>query len=449
MSRTIIISEQQAKQLVGTSVLREAKYTLDQIGGARCTLDFDEDDYQEFLRKYTLQDKPEMRSEFIKSQCMFEVEYLEPETYQGMGWENLSYKDIMSVFGTQMGTDMVNGAINGEDKEYDKLEYTDDSEIDLSNPEAVIASAKQKIPVASNFSAARGWILTDGTILETMWDHDAVFRIPGVTSRIQFVQMGNIRYSNQWLQMAKYPTNQQLAALRKFCEYHQNQPMEVEVMGQNGLNSTRFTYDALYYDEMIGDIYNFYQYGATRRRFDMYESVDEKLLYHGTKADFDHFDSKYILSGFGEMAHGNGFYLTDSFETAKAYARGGQVMQVEVPDGKYLSATRISPSEAMKIARTFYKYYLNTEYGKSAYAGVERELWDYECSSIAECSDGAMIYGTIASIIGNQDASDWLRSIGYVGLIIPVGTNSETGENVTCYVMFNQNDLKIVNKTPV
>ena len=90
-----------------------------------------------------------------------------------------------------------------------------------------------------------------------------------------------------------------------------------------------------------------YELGAEKGMSPYYhvnESLDELDLYHGTNADFDKFDEKFYLTGIGEMAYGWGVYLSNSINTAKEYGPGGQIMTVEVPDGKYLDSRRISKS---------------------------------------------------------------------------------------------------------
>ena len=124
-------------------------------------------------------------------------------------------------------------------------------------------------------------------------------------------------------------------------------------------------------------------------------------------------------------------------------------MVVDAPDGKYLNGDRVGGTEAMAIARKFYKYFLSTEYGKSAYSGVENEFWEYECSAIGKCKTGNDVYGTVSTILGSdQEASQWLRSIGYVGLTYNC-QNRATGERFINYVIFNPNDIKIIEKRPV
>ena len=191
-----------------------------------------------------------------------------------------------------------------------------------------------------------------------------------------------------------------------------------------------------------------YELGAEKGMSPYYhvnESLDELDLYHGTNADFDKFDEKFYLTGIGEMAYGWGVYLSNSINTAKEYGPGGQIMTVEVPDGKYLDSRRISKSETSKIAHAFYKFFLSSEHGQ-VYKGSEKEFWDYECSCLENVPDGSYLYGTISTFLGSdKEASEWLHSIGYVGLRFP-GHNSNTGEKFMNYVIFDANDVKIIKK---
>lgn len=180
------------------------------------------------------------------------------------------------------------------------------------------------------------------------------------------------------------------------------------------------------------------------------EAVDELELYHGTPHEFDEFDLAYLSTGFGQQSHGYGVYLTTSNETAKAYSQGKNIYTVEVPDGKYLNYDRIGKSEAMIIARKFFKYYTTEdEYGKGAYAGHENDFWEYECRYIGECTDGGSVYGTLNSLIGSEKStSEFLYSIGYKGMFLKC-TNTNTGENFKNYVIFNPKEIKIISKAKI
>ncbi len=171
------------------------------------------------------------------------------------------------------------------------------------------------------------------------------------------------------------------------------------------------------------------------------------VLYHGTKSAFDHFDRQFVNSGWGEQEYGYGFYFTDYYECAKEYSRNGVVMRVSVPTSKYLSYRSISRPDAMAIARKFFKYYTEeNDYGRYAYPSDEarRDFWNEECKYLADCNDGGDVYGTIASLLGsNDETSEFLHSIGYVGIKFPASDGS-TGKKFTNYVIFDEKDIEII-----
>lgn len=185
----------------------------------------------------------------------------------------------------------------------------------------------------------------------------------------------------------------------------------------------------------------------------LHEAIDELNLYHGTQADFDKFDTAYLSTGWGQQAYGYGFYLIDNYDAAKDYALGGQVMEVEVPDGKYLTDKSISMREKQRITNIFFKYYTEElDYGREAYPDeqAKKDFWDYEVSYILNCSTGAYVYGTIASILGgNKETSKFLHDkCGYKGIIIR-DKPTHKSPLMKIYVIFNPDDIKILKKTPV
>jgi len=180
------------------------------------------------------------------------------------------------------------------------------------------------------------------------------------------------------------------------------------------------------------------------------EAIDELELFHGSPHDFNEFDLAYLSTGFGQQSHGYGVYLTTSVETARAYCQGKNIYTVEVPDGKYLNYDKIRKSEAMTIAKKFFKYYMTeNEYGREAYKGHENDFWEYECKYIGDCYDGGCVYGTLKSFLGNEkDTSEFLYRIGYTGLFLKC-ENTNTGETFKNYVIFNAKDIKILKKDSV
>ena len=424
-------------------------YDVGEIGAVNCTLDFDEDEYQEWLQDVGAQDTPENKIQYIKDYCSYDVEYLDKETFHHFDSEDLSYDEILETFGEKMGGAIINDCMDGKEHSFETLEYLDYSSIDLNNPAELNAAAKQVMQtVDSPCGKFRGWILSDGTTLDAGWDHDACFRIDPkrIKYREDFTKLGNVRFSAVSLEFGKYPTREQMQMLRMYCEYHSNDTIQVDFLGGERRQSRN--YPGMDFWELSDDLYNYYSGKNVRNSLYETTDIDELNLYHGTNADFDEFKEEFFLTGIGEMAYGWGVYLTNSKETAKAYGPGGQIMTVEVPDGKYLHSEKIRKDEAMRLARAFYKFYLAGK-GGEIYKGSEQDFWDYECKYIGESPDGSYLYGTISTFLGSdKEAGDWLRSMGYVGMIIP-GHNADTGEKFLNYLIFNPKDVKIIKKEAV
>lgn len=77
-----------------------------------------------------------------------------------------------------------------------------------------------------------------------------------------------------------------------------------------------------------------------RRFIQIVENTQERFLFHGSKADFDHFDLDKIQNGM----MGWGVYLTDDYDIAQDYARSptgaGVVHRIRLPkNSRFLDIT--------------------------------------------------------------------------------------------------------------
>ena len=417
-------------------------------GGVNCTLNFDEDYYEEYLQDNGLQDLPAVKTEYVKDNCDWDVEYLDGETWHACDFKTLNYSEMEDDFGETLAAAILNDCMDEREHSFEFSEYRDD-DVDIYNPQSLNKAAKRVMATMdSPCGQSRGWILTDGTVLDAGWDHNACFRIsPEIKYREDFTKLGNVRFSNVSLEFGKYPTHEQLQQVRQFCEYHNQDVIYVDFLGgKNGRADKKYV--GLDFSELSADLYDYYSGRSIRSTLQEATDIDELQLYHGTNHDFNEFNEEFFLTGIGEMAFGWGVYLTNSKETAKAYGPGGQIMTVEVPDGKYLHSEKIRKDEAMSLARAFYKFYLSGK-GGEIYKGSERDFWDYECRYIGESPDGSYLYGTISTFLGSdREASEWLRTMGYVGMKIP-GHNANTGEEFLNYLIFSTKDVKIIKKEAV
>ena len=465
MTRKIIINEKQSRFIAKRRLHEVISYDPSEIGEIACTLDFDEDWYQEYLQDNELTDNPQAKEEFIRNECTYDVELYDAETYHQCGYEQMTIEQIEENFGAAIAADVFKECMDGKEHRYEPLAY-DNEVVDLSNPVTLSDAAMKRLKHGGYSKDCRGFILPNGVVVYTGAEHNMCSQIPGVNGTYHFIDLGCIRVLDHSIDLAVKPTSEQWNTLWKVFDSYYGDTLYLDLMNKQ-IGTASKTYSGLDPQEAVDDIRNYFNYGAKPRSavYGMYESVfmgkkkdfnkwfrnlnedvSEKTLYHGSCADFNQFDEKYVLTGVGHMDYGYGFYLTDSKNTAHDYALGGKLYTVEVPDGKYLNASRISRGEAMRVARNFYNYYLNTDYGQEAYGNQGDEFWEYECKYVAEATDGNTLYGTISSILGNdKDTSAYLHSIGYVGLEID-GDNGTTGEVFKNYLIFDQNDITITGK---
>lgn len=167
------------------------------------------------------------------------------------------------------------------------------------------------------------------------------------------------------------------------------------------------------------------------------ELMDEITAYHGSNADFEHFDLAYMGTGAGNQSYGYGVYLTTKPQGTQSY--GKNQYTVEVPDDKkrYIIADKFYPPSFLnKVKSKLYKLILTKD---DTYKGSERELMQ-DLNDTFNDIDGISLYGSIETYLGSdKKTSEFLYSMGFIGLKYRIGEY----ENI---VMFNPKDIKMVNR---
>ena len=120
-----------------------------------------------------------------------------------------------------------------------------------------------------------------------------------------------------------------------------------------------------------------------------------------------------------------------------------------IPDGKYLYWDKdIGMEEAKKIAKGFRKYC--NEHGVE----IREEIFEEDPSEWTYNSDeitGETLYSVLKVAINNPNSikvvSEYLNSIGYVGVDYPAGSIHGNGNGARNYVIFDENDVIITDNT--
>lgn len=161
------------------------------------------------------------------------------------------------------------------------------------------------------------------------------------------------------------------------------------------------------------------------------EDGEPLVVYHGTSADFEAFDTSAIkIDNLGK-----GFYFTDDPEIASSYAdrRAGErkgaanVMPVYLSIKKPLDFRSISEDQARDFIGFYYSLYNKTPEEIAGF--VEEEIADAG--------------GNYAVLIqpGEKEARQWMQDRGYDGLIVP-GKDKATGKEGVAYVAIKPNQIK-------
>ncbi len=183
-------------------------------------------------------------------------------------------------------------------------------------------------------------------------------------------------------------------------------------------------------------------------------AIREQRVYHGSGAEFDHFDHSHIGEGEGNQAYGWGTYVTDVEGIGRTYAGNGEnrnLYTVEIPDdnGKnYLDHNNaVDSKEVGRVLDALYdRLVADEESGyddKTASAELRKEL-----DSIAKNEmTGRDLYGTLSSYLGSdEEASKFLSSLGYTGIKYSADNQRGGRENgAKNYVIFNEADAKITD----
>jgi hypothetical protein len=174
------------------------------------------------------------------------------------------------------------------------------------------------------------------------------------------------------------------------------------------------------------------------------EDKNSFLLYHGSTHNFDKFSLNFIGSGNGKDVHGFGIYLTDNKEIAEYYSN-------ELNRTQYIYTVKLVNVDLLLD----WDSYLDSWVGEKIYRVYETmtendaELSDmrdtlgltegYEDSSLVDS-----VYGYFVAIFGSKRlASEFLIKCGVDGIKFK---SKENGFDSTNYVIFDANNIKILDK---
>ena len=102
-------------------------FDISEIGQIDCTLNFDEDWYEDYLRENNLEDSDSVRMEYVKEHCDYDVNFLDSDTYHSMGYETMTYDEIVDEFGENIANAVLKYCMDGKEQSFELSEYDNET----------------------------------------------------------------------------------------------------------------------------------------------------------------------------------------------------------------------------------------------------------------------------------------------------------------------------------
>lgn len=205
----------------------------------------------------------------------------------------MSYDDIVDTFGEEIAQAMYKGEgipRGGRSKEITIGADVKPKSMSLQDVDDV---AKRVLPTTQYFKGCRGFILYDGTIVQTEAEHNMCSVIDGINGTFQFIELGNIRLLNQSVDLAKEPTPQQKRVLAQVINSYSDGDLYLDIMTGDNIGVHYYQAD---YRRVLNDIDNYFQNGIKPVGNRMYESclMEEETTFYRFYSEMRAFLTKLL-----------------------------------------------------------------------------------------------------------------------------------------------------------
>lgn len=233
------------------------KFDISEIGEIHCTLNFDEDWYNDYLQENGLSNSQEVFQNYVREQCDYEIEYYDSETFHSMGeYETMTIDEIEENFGSAIARDIFNECMDGREHSFEILAYQNDT-VDINNPEELNAAAVKVLRHGGYFKGCRGFILTNGVVVYTESEHNNCTRISGVKGTSHFIELGNIRVLDHSIDICKKPTPQQIKVLWEVLDSYYGDVLYLDLLNKNIGNFSQ-QYQSCNPERVMNDIISYF-----------------------------------------------------------------------------------------------------------------------------------------------------------------------------------------------
>lgn len=232
---------------------------LDGVGEVEIGWDFDEDNYQDWLREEGLDNNQENLIKYISDSVSFEIEYFDNDTYHHMGYDYADYNDMVNTFGENLMPQIIDEIDNNGTYRIETSELYNSEEFDVNNPNELNNIAIKILNHGEYYKDCRGFILTNGVVVYTPAEHNMVSQINGIKGTFDFIEKGNIRVLPQSIDLSKPPTQEQRVVLRQVISSYSDDELYLDILDGNGSYGTTYVKPEWRY--VMGEIDRYFSEG--------------------------------------------------------------------------------------------------------------------------------------------------------------------------------------------
>lgn len=317
-----------------------SNYDMSEVGMVQCEdWTYDEEEYQEWLVDNELQDTPENKIAYIEDYNVeFDISFFDNQTYHLMGGDWAYYDDLVEVFGERMAKQIETEMLQDGKSKFETSDLYSDTEYDINNPQELNDIAMKLLPHGEYYQNCRGFILTNGVIVYTEGEHNDVLRIPGINSKFQFIELGNIRILDHAVDIGAEPTWEQEKVLRQVIASYDGEEFYLDIYSDGGEIGAQ--YPNADYQYIMGEIDRFYSEGIRPQGGYAYESKKgEKTMNENVDLEVD--ASDIDLSSFKKRSELAPIWLDDDTLDSRVRLR---LLDIADDFWEFVNLTWVKPS---------------------------------------------------------------------------------------------------------
>ena len=266
------------------------------ISGFTYEWDFDQENYEEWLKENDYIHNEDTFMEYIIDNVMFTLFYSDHDTSHYMGQIDLDYDDIVGTYGENIAEEMID-VLGIQGKEEGEIEKCDlfNEEIDVNNPYELNKAAMTILPHGEYGKGNRGFILTNGVFVFTEGEHNECSQIPGIRGTFHFLELGNIRVLPESIDIPSEPTREQEQTLAEIIRCYENEYLYITLFDKRGEHDVRFTYPQ--YNRILNEIDRFFRDGIIPTGESFHESKRPRSIREIlTEATDGHFSTQELMA---------------------------------------------------------------------------------------------------------------------------------------------------------